>query len=125
MSEYPHEEEQLTDPKPSGQSTGDDNIRGDFGDQGNDIRFAEEEALIREQGSPASLHREEDGEYTDVDDTDTAKAVEDEGEYTDTDDTGNVGPVQVHGEYTDVDDTNSVKPAEGEGSYTDAEGTED
>ncbi|MCC3268918.1 hypothetical protein MUG94_00375 [Arthrobacter gengyunqii] len=83
MSEYPNEEEQLTDPKPSGQSTGDDNYRGDAGDQGNDIRFAEEEALIREQASPASLNKDDEGEYTDRDDADGAGNTKDEGGYTD------------------------------------------
>lgn len=105
MSEYPNEEEQLTDPKPSGQSTGDDNWRGDAGDQGNDIRFAEEQQLIREQASPASVHRDkehhggkhkhgEEGEYTDKDDQDE----------------------------TDDDGGRSDKD---EGGYTDAEGTQD
>lgn len=85
MSEHPNEEEQLTDPKPSGQSTGDDNWRGDAADQGNDIRFAEEEQLIREQGSPASVNRDDEGEYTDKDDADGkgAKGSAAEGGYTD------------------------------------------
>ncbi len=83
MSEYPNEEEQLTDPKPSGQSTGDDNLRGDAADQGNDIRFAEEEALIREQASPKSVNRDDEGEYTDRDDTEGRRGAKDEGSYTD------------------------------------------
>ena len=83
MSEYPKEEEQLTDPKPSGQSTGDDNWRGDAGDQGNDIRFAEEEQLIREQASPASVNRDDEGEYTDKDDADGGSRAKEEGGYTD------------------------------------------
>lgn len=87
MSEYPNEEENLTDPKPSGQSTGDDNLRGDAGDQGNDLRFAEEEALIREQASPASVNHEEEGEYTDRDDADGPKPTKDEGGYTDSEGT--------------------------------------
>ncbi|MCC9144193.1 MULTISPECIES: hypothetical protein [unclassified Arthrobacter] len=79
MSEYPNEQEQLKDPKPSGVSTNDDNYRGDVGDQGNDIRFAEEEALIREQASPSSL--EDEGKYTAAE---GAKTDEDrEGGYTD------------------------------------------
>ncbi|MCC3289482.1 MULTISPECIES: hypothetical protein [unclassified Arthrobacter] len=81
MSEYPNEQEQLKDPKPSGVSTNDDNYRGDVGDQGNDIRFAEEEALIREQSSP----NEDEGKYTA---TEGAKTDEDrEGGYTDSEGT--------------------------------------
>ena len=125
MSEYPNEEEQLTDPKPSGQSTGDDNLRGDAGDQGNDIRFAEEEQLIREQSSPAALHRDEEGEYTDVDDAGTAKPAEGEGQYTDVDDAGDPQPAESEGTYTDVDDAGAPQPTSGEGGYTDAEGTQD
>ncbi|MCQ1946391.1 MULTISPECIES: hypothetical protein [unclassified Arthrobacter] len=81
MSEYPNEQEQLKDPKPSGVSTNDDNYRGDVGDQGNDIRFAEEEALIREQSSPS----EDEGEYTDKDGARTDKGRE--GGYTDSEGT--------------------------------------
>lgn len=91
MSEYPNEEEQLTDPKPSGQSTGDDNYRGDAGDQGNDIRFAEEEQLIREQASPASVKRDDEGD--------------DEGEYTDAEGTGGGKPSKDEGGYTDAEGT--------------------
>ncbi|MCC9197439.1 hypothetical protein QNO08_00375 [Arthrobacter sp. zg-Y820] len=83
MSEYPNEEEQLTDPKPSGQSTADDNYRGDAGDQGNDIRFAEEEQLIREQASPKSVNRDDEGEYTDAEGAEGGKSGKDEGGYTD------------------------------------------
>ncbi|WAP51918.1 hypothetical protein OL239_00720 [Arthrobacter sp. ATA002] len=85
MSEYPNEEEQLTDPKPSGQSTGDDNWRGDAGDQGNDIRFAEEEQLIREQASPASVNRDDEGEYTDAEGAGSTGGTpaKEEGGYTD------------------------------------------
>lgn len=94
MSEYPNEEEQLKNPKPSGQSTGDDNWRGDAADQGNDIRFAEEQELIREQASPASAKRDE-GEYTDADGskeppagkTKDAGTGQDEGGYTDSEGT--------------------------------------
>lgn len=99
MTENPNEEEQLTDPKPSGQSTGDDNWRGDAGDQGNDIRFAEEEQLIREQASPKSVHHDDEGEYTDAEGTEDGKG-------------GKGGK--------------SAKPAGNEeGGYTDAEGTQD
>ena len=99
MTENPNEEEQLTDPKPSGQSTGDDNWRGDAGDQGNDIRFAEEEQLIRKQASPKSVHHDDEGEYTDAEGTEDGKG-------------GKGGK--------------SAKPAGNEeGGYTDAEGTQD
>ncbi|MCQ1948444.1 MULTISPECIES: hypothetical protein [Arthrobacter] len=81
MSEYPNEQEQLKDPKPSGVSTNDDNYRGDVGDQGNDIRFAEEEALIREQASPS----EDEGKYTAADGAKTDK--DREGGYTDSEGT--------------------------------------
>ncbi|MFZ3452068.1 hypothetical protein [Arthrobacter sp. 7Tela_A1] len=90
MSEHPNEEERLTDPKPSGQSTGDDNWRGDVGDQGNDIRFAEEQELIRQQASPASLNKDE-GEYTDADGSkeppSRGGARDEEGGYTDSEGT--------------------------------------
>lgn len=84
MSEYPNEEEQLTDPKPSGVSTNDDNWRGDAGDQGNDIRFAEEQQLIREQASPSSLN-EDEGKYTAADGAKTDK--DREGGFTDSEGT--------------------------------------
>ena len=102
MSEYPKEEEQLKDPKPSGVSTNDDNYRGDVGDQGNDIRFAEEEALIREQSSRSSLSTDE-GEYTDADGVRADRHPE--------------------GEYTDADGVRADRHPEGE--YTDSEGTQD
>ena len=91
MSENPNEETQFTDPKPSGQASGDDNYRGDIGDQGNDLRFAEEQELIREQASPASVKHEE-GEYTDADGrkqppSSSPSAPETEGSYTDSEGT--------------------------------------
>ncbi len=91
MSEYPNEDEQLTNPKPSGQASGDDNYRGDIGDQGNDLRFAEEQELIREQASPASVKHDE-GEYTDADGrkqppASSHSAAETEGSYTDSEGT--------------------------------------
>ncbi|WP_312181841.1 hypothetical protein [Arthrobacter sp.] len=103
MSENPNEEEQLKNPKPSGQSTGDDNWRGDAADQGNDIRFAEEQELIREQASPESVHRD-DGEYTDADGSKEPPAGRDH--------KGN----GRHGK----DGTDET-----EGGYTDSEGTQD
>ncbi|MBD8042334.1 hypothetical protein H9638_00765 [Arthrobacter sp. Sa2BUA2] len=100
MSEYPNEEEQLTNPKPSGQSTGDDNWRGDAADQGNDIRFAEEQELIREQASPESVRRDDDGEYTDAEGSKEPPA-------------GHPGKSKTAGS------------KETEGGYTDSEGTQD
>ena len=104
MSEYPNEEEQLTDPKPSGQSTGDDNWRGDAADQGNDIRFAEEQELIREQASPASVRRDDDGEYTDAEGSKEP-------------------PTGRNHKEGSKDKTAGSK--ETEGGYTDSEGTQD
>lgn len=107
MSEHPNEEEQLTDPKPSGQATGDDNWRGDAADQGNDIRFAEEQQLIREQASPESVNRSE-GEYTDAEGSKEPPAGH-PGK-------GNAG----------ADGTAAKKRAgDTEGGYTDSEGTQD
>ena len=104
MSEYPNEEEQLTDPKPSGQSTGDDNWRGDAADQGNDIRFAEEQELIREQASPAAVRRDDDGEYTDAE--------------------GSKEPPAGRSHKEGGKDK-SAGSKETEGGYTDSEGTQD
>ncbi|MBD7994933.1 hypothetical protein H9639_06435 [Arthrobacter sp. Sa2CUA1] len=103
MSEYPNEEEQLKNPKPSGQSTGDDNWRGDAADQGNDIRFAEEQELIREQASPESVRRDDEGEYTDAEGSKEPPAGKD----------------STHGRHG----TSGSK--ETEGGYTDSEGTQD
>lgn len=107
MSENPNEEEQLTNPKPSGQSTGDDNWRGDAADQGNDIRFAEEQELIREQASPKSVHREGEGEYTDAAGSKEPPMGRDHSENRN----------GTHGTHDGTDET--------EGGYTDSEGTQD
>jgi hypothetical protein len=103
MSENPNEQEQLTNPKPSGQSTGDDNWRGDAADQGNDIRFAEEQELIREQ---ASRHRDDEGEYTDAD--------------------GSKEPPGGHiGKHSGAGTDGRAGTDDTEGGYTDSEGTQD
>lgn len=73
MSEQSNEG-QVRNPNEGGGATSDPNWQGDAGDQGNDLRLAEEQRLIREQGSGKSdvgggyTGREgdlEEGEYTD------------------------------------------------------------
>ena len=101
MSEYPENQEQLRNPTPSGQAQNDDNLRGDVGDQGNDLRFAEEEQLIREQAAKPSAN-------TDVPATDQGTYAAAEGEYTDAD---------------GAKDAPSRDADEDKGGYTDSEGT--
>lgn len=108
MSEYPNEEEQLKNPKPSGQSTGDDNWRGDAADQGNDIRFAEEQELIREQASPESVRRDDD-----------------EGEYTDAEGSKEPPAGRGHKKNRGHGQDGTAGSKETEGGYTDSEGTQD
>ena len=95
------------DPTEGDGATSDPNWRGDMGDQVNDVRFAEEQALINDQAGHG--------------DTDVAK---DEGTYTSAEPAGESGgytsaenPAE-EGQYTDKDKPLIEEP-EGEGGYTD------
>ncbi|WP_434995546.1 hypothetical protein [Arthrobacter sp. Ld5] len=115
MSENSHEGH-IVNPNKGDGSTSDPNWHGDAGDQGNDLRFAEEQALINEQsegGATEVTHTAEAGD-----------AVEHEGHYTSAEPVGGSGgytsaenPAE-EGEYTDKDRP-LVDPPEGEGEYTD------
>jgi hypothetical protein len=95
-------------------STSDPNWRGDLGDQGNDVRFAEEQSLIEEQAGRADrdttgdVDAAEEGTYT------SAEPAGDAGGYTSAED-----PAE-EGEYTDVDKPLVDEP-EGQGEYTDTD----
>jgi hypothetical protein len=89
--------------------------RGDIGDQGNDLRFAEEQHLIDQQAerhgsAAASASSESEGSYT------SAPTTDDQGGYT-----GAQNPIQ-EGEYPDKD-KQIVDTPEGEGEYTDRDRT--
>ncbi len=100
----------IVNPNEGDGSTSDPNWHGDAGDQGNDLRFAEEQQLINEQAdrnpSEAVDAAEQGGQYTS---TDPAGAS---GGYTSSQD-----PAE-EGEYTDKDKPLIEEP-EGQGDYTD------
>ncbi|MCU1634713.1 MAG: hypothetical protein JWM61_3365 [Micrococcaceae bacterium] len=103
----------IVNPNKGDGSTSDPNWHGDIGDQGNDLRFAEEQALIKEQAdradrdpSEAVAASEQEGHYT------SSEPAEGSGGYTSAQD-----PVK-EGEYTDKDRP-LVDDPEGEGEYTD------
>ena len=87
----------IVNPNEGDGSTSDPNWQGDVGDQGNDLRFAEEQALINEQADRADRDPEEavsasqqEGHYTSNDTSGSGVSGStqdspDEGEYTDTD----------------------------------------
>lgn len=126
MSEQPHNSE--VNPNEGDGATSDPNWHGDAGDQGNDLRFAEEQQLINSQaqnadavgdasagvtgGYTGAQRADGVGEYTEGGDQ------LDEGEYTDVDGTTDADS-DVEGEYTDVDSVPSLQ----EGG-DDAEGTD-
>ncbi|TKV28925.1 hypothetical protein FDK12_04460 [Arthrobacter sp. NamB2] len=102
----------IVNPNEGDGSTSDPNWQGDIGDQGNVIRFAEEQALINQQAGRA--------------DHDASEVVDDggEGNYTSSEPSGSSGgytsaqsPAE-EGEYTDKDKP-LVDTPEGEGDYTD------
>jgi hypothetical protein len=103
----------IVNPNEGDGSTSDPNWRGDIGDQGNDVRFAEEQALINEQAGRADRDTS-----VDVD------AAEEEGQYTSTEPAGASGGYtssqvpEEEGEYTDKDKPLIDEP-EGQGEYTD------
>ena len=105
----------IVNPNEGDGSTSDPNWHGDTGDQGNDLRFAEEQALINEQSDRA-----------DRDPSEAVEAAEQEGHYTSSDPAGASGgftssqdPAE-EGEYTDKDKP-LVEAPEGQGEYTDRE----
>ncbi|MBG6225184.1 hypothetical protein IWX63_001749 [Arthrobacter sp. CAN_A2] len=102
MSENSHDGH-IVNPNKGDGSTSDPNWHGDAGDQGNDLRFAEEQALINEQADRPS---EDEGHYT------SAAPAGESGGYTSAE-----HPAE-EGEYTDKD-KQLVDEPEGEGGYTD------
>ncbi|WP_049822065.1 hypothetical protein [Arthrobacter sp. H41] len=105
----------IVNPNEGDGSTSDPNWHGDAGDQGNDIRFAEEQGLINDQAghddaSTAKSAAASEGSYT------SAAPADDDGGYT-----GAQEPVE-EGEYTDKDKP-LVDIPEGEGEYTDRDRT--
>ena len=125
MSEQPHNNE--VNPNKDDGSTSDPNWHGDAGDQGNDLRFAEEQQLINSQAQNADAVGETTGAatggYTGAQRADgVGEYTEgqdqlDEGEYTDKDGTTDADS-NIEGEYTDADSVPSLQ----EGG--DAEGPE-
>lgn len=102
----------IVNPNEGDGSTSDPNWHGDAGDQGNDIRFAEEQSLVNEQSghgndaSAAQAAASSEGSYT------SAAPADDTGGYT-----GAQEPVE-EGEYTDKDKP-LIDTPDGEGEYTD------
>ena len=107
MTENSHDGH-IVNPNKGDGSTSDPNWHGDAGDQGNDLRFSEEQALINEQaqGGSAGDTAEDEGHYT------SAPAAGESGGYTSAE-----NPAE-EGEYTDKD-KQLVDEPEGEGGYTD------
>lgn len=99
----------IVNPNEGDGSTSDPNWHGDIGDQGNDLRFAEEQALINDQANSGS---------------DSSETTGQEGQYTNSEPAGGSGgytsaqtPAE-EGEYTDKDKP-LIDAPEGEGEYTD------
>jgi hypothetical protein len=103
----------IVNPNKDDGSTSDPNWQGDIADQGNDVRFAEEQSLINEQAGRADRDTS-----VDVD------AAEEEGQYTSAEPAGASGGYtssqapEQEGEYTDKDKPLIEEP-EGQGEYTD------
>ncbi|MDN4609718.1 MULTISPECIES: hypothetical protein [Arthrobacter] len=103
----------IVNPNKGDGSTSDPNWQGDIADQGNDVRFAEEQSLINEQAGRADRDTS-----VDVD------AAEEEGQYTSAEPAGASGGYtssqapEEEGEYTDKDKPLIEEP-EGQGEYTD------
>ncbi|PPB48489.1 hypothetical protein C4K88_12120 [Arthrobacter pityocampae] len=107
----------IVNPNKGDGSTSDPNWHGDAGDQGNDLRFAEEQALINEQAEGGSTEAtrgtdagdaEHEGHYTSAEPAGesggytSAENPAEEGEYTDKD-RPLIDPPHTEGEYTDRD----------------------
>lgn len=87
-----------------------EDYRGDAGDQANDLRFREEQDLIRDQsGAEEDVVVEPVGTYTDSEipeepqETLTTQIFGEEGEYTDSDVPGSARGTDIDGEYPDID----------------------
>lgn len=113
MSEQSQDE---VNPNKGDGATSDPNWHGDAGDQGNDLRFAEEQQLINSQAQNADVDGSAGatGGYTGAQRADGAgdyvegQDAASEGEYTDADgQTDN--DAEVEGEYTDVDSVPSIQ----------------
>jgi hypothetical protein len=105
----------IVNPTTEDEANSDPSRRGDVGDQGNDLRFAEEQQLINQQAerhgaAAATTSTATEGSYT------SAPPTSDEGGYT-----GAQDPIQ-EGEYPDKDKA-PVDVPEGEGEYTDRDRT--
>jgi hypothetical protein len=101
----------IVNPTTDDGATPDTTRRGDVGDQGNDLRFAEEQQLINQQAerhgsAAASASSETEGSYT------SAAPTSDEGGYT-----GAQKPDQ-EGEYPEKD-RDLLNSPDDEGEYTD------
>ncbi|MHA7282593.1 hypothetical protein [Arthrobacter sp. TMS2-4] len=121
MTENSHEGH-IVNPNKGDGSTSDPNWHGDAGDQGNDLRFAEEQALINEQSDGGATEVTKD--TTGRKGTEAGDALDPDGHYTSADPVGGSGgytsaenPAE-EGEYTDKDRP-LVDPPSGEGEYTD------
>ncbi len=105
----------IVNPPTEDEANSDPNRRGDVGDQGNDLRFAEEQHLIDQQAerhgaAAATTSMETEGSYT------SASTTNDEGGYT-----GAQQPDQ-EGEYPEKDRDRLNRPDD-EGGYTDRDRT--
>lgn len=99
-------------------STSDPNWHGDAGDQGNDLRFAEEQQLINSQAQNADATgagtEGATGGYTGAQVAEPSEGYtgaqdrRDEGEYTDSDGLTDADP-DIEGEYTDVESVPSLQ----------------
>lgn len=89
--------------------TAPEDYRGDAGDQANDLRFREEQDLIRDQSGSEEVVVEPVGSYTDSEipeepqETLTTQILGAEGEYTDSDVPGSARGTDIDGEYPDID----------------------
>lgn len=99
MTENAHDGH-IVNPNEGDGSTSDPNWHGDLGDQGNDLRFAEEQALINEQADRAER-----------DPQDAKAAAAQEGHYSREDDASK----DASGGYTSSQDSS------GKGEYTDSD----
>ncbi|TDK24675.1 hypothetical protein E2F48_12695 [Arthrobacter crusticola] len=103
----------IVNPAGEDESGSDPNRRGDIGDQGNDLRFAEEQQLINQQSerhgaAAGGTSKETEGSYTSTEPADTgggytgAQKPEQEGEYPEKD-RDRLNSPDDEGEYTDRD----------------------
>jgi hypothetical protein len=108
-------EGRIVNPTTEDEATSDPTRRGDVGDQGNDLRFAEEQQLINQQAerhgsAAAGTSSETEGSYT------SASPTNDEGGYT-----GAQKP-DLEGEYPEKD-RDLLNSPDDDGEYTDRDRT--